>query len=167
MYLRFCKKYKAECVLTLKTRNIESNTRQFISKIKDVNSKVAMAGLYKDLKSYKLYITLSESDKRIHLLDKTYDIFQNINLFADYSKESLYLHMSSYGNNSKFMHFGVAHALKKLDYKHEMFVYLSENAEHDGFINVLKNFEKLNNKEMCQKLFNRFFYFCEFLYSRH
>jgi len=80
-----------------------------------------------------------------------------------FASNNSYPNMIHYSANSDYMHFGISYALHKLDYKQEVIDYLAEAAGHDGFVNLIKCYEDIMDKEMCKKLFERFFSFCEFL----
>ena len=78
-------------------------------------------------------------------------------------KNNLYPHWGFASSNSKYLHFGVAAALNSVNTKQEILKYLSENAGHSGFLNVMKAYEVNGDKAMCIKLFKRYLRFCDFL----
>jgi hypothetical protein len=59
---------------------------------------------------------------------------------------------------------GLGAALENINTKEEMMNYLfGKTTGHGGFVNVMKSYEIIGNREMSMKLFRRYLRFCDFL----
>ena len=71
---------------------------------------------------------------------------------------------SWFTSNSKYFHFGLGVALENINTKEEIISYLFDKTTgHGGFVNVMKSYEVVGNREMCINLFRRYLRFCDFL----
>ena len=53
--------------------------------------------------------------------------------------------------------------IKRHGITEQLWDYLKNNSGYAGFINLIKAYDYIGDKEMCAKLFIRFFEFCELL----
>ena len=97
------------------------------------------------------------------LVQKTFEVNKNINLFLDYLEKSNFPHTDFWSYNSKYLHLPLAIALKNINTRQEVFTYLFKNSGHGGFKNIMKSYEILDDKNICLKLFNRYLNFCKLL----
>ena len=77
--------------------------------------------------------------------------------------ENNFPHTDFWTSNSKYFHLGLAVALKNINTRQETLNYLFKNSGHGGFINIIKSYEVLGDKNMCLLLFNRYLKFCELI----
>ena len=79
-------------------------------------------------------------------------------------KKNSFPHTDWFTSNSKYFHLGLGAALENINTKEEMMNYLFDKTTgHGGFVNVMKSYEIIGNREMCMKLFRRYLRFCDFL----
>lgn len=172
------KKYKNFCLRMDKTfieLNMERNPDEFegikpryteddfVNLVKSCITKKQLSGKYKILDNYNNGIVLTRYESWNVLVNKTFEIFGNIKPLTNYLKENYYPHTDFYTTNSKYMHYAVATALNNPDTKQEIIDYLGKNSGYEGFLNAMKAYEILENKEMCIKLFEKYLRFCKFL----
>lgn len=136
---------------------------EFINLVKSCTTKRQLLGKYKILDNYNNGIVLIRYESWNVLVNKTFEIFGNIKPLTNYLEKNYYPHTDFYTTNSKYMHYAIASALNNLDTKQEIIDYLSKNSGYEGFLNVMKAYEVLENKEMCIKLFEKYLRFCKFL----
>lgn len=173
-FVNLCEKYKKEINITFskieeKEYDILNNFPQEISEedfINDLNrakTKIDITHIYEKLYNHNFIIILTKSESWNFLIEKTYSINKNIELFIELLRKNNFPHME-WSSNSKYFHFGLGYALGNINTKKEALNYLfGKNTGHDGFINVIKSYEVIEDKEMCIKLFERYLRFCDFL----
>lgn len=171
------KTYIEMCTLFGKPNNlsdITSNQSKYVSKsgipedkfvelLKQANTKRKLGNLYKRLNKFEERVILSRQTSWQLLVRKTVELEPNIDLIVALLKEQSFPHTDFCTSNSKYLHYCVAAALADLRIKEEMLKYLSRYSGHGGFINIMKSYEVIGDKQMCIKLFNHFLKFCEFL----
>lgn len=169
-YLELCSKYS-------KTPNVsfdESNhgyvkpkpkksEDDFVKEIRSAKSRAKINGFYKRVDNYKNGIVLSKQSSWEALVNKTFELNYNIDPFLKLLKKSNFPHTDFWNENSKYLHFGLAVALSDLRMKSQAVKYLYKDTGHGGFINMMKVYELIGDKEMCKKLFYRYLQLCDFL----
>lgn len=168
-FVILCKKYKKEVNVTFdekeeyrqKTKISEAN---FIKELKKAKTKQKITGLYKKLNNYNNGIVLTSPESWVLLVNKTYSVCKNIKLFIGLLKKNSFPHTDWFTSNSKYFHLGLAAALENINTKEEMMNYLFDKTTgNGGFVNVMKSYEVIGNREICLKLFRRYLRFCDFL----
>lgn len=146
------------------TQDVSTNVEDtFILDIKKSDNRHQIKKLYKKLNVHENPIILSRCNSWECLVRQTFKICKNIDLFLDLLSKSRFPSYDFITVNSKYLHFGLAAALKFPDTKQEILKYLYSNTGHQGFLNVMKAYETLKDKEKCLLLFERFLKFCELL----
>lgn len=139
--------------------------KEFIENIKKLTDEHHIREAYRELKDYKGGVVLSQFESWVILLEKTSSIKGNIQLFIEYLEESNYPGANFRTNNSRYLHYGLAAALKNINTRQEILEYLYESSGHAGFVNVNKAYEVINDKDTCLLLFNCYLKFCNLLIS--
>ncbi|TWI85870.1 NACHT domain-containing protein [Lacibacter cauensis] len=133
--------------------------KAFMYKISSAKTKRAINLLYDKL--YKSdSVLLHNQESWSTLVNKTYEILGNISPFLKVMEKNLYPHSDYFTHNASFLHFGLAAALGNSNTQKEALDYLSLHSGHGGFVNTMKAYEVLRDKEQCLTLFNRFLQFC-------
>ena len=135
----------------------------FLNRLSDIDNEQALNTIYGELHILDSGILIQKLETWQILVDKTFEINGNINLLLNLFKKDYYPHSDYSTYNAKYYHFGLAAALKNINTRKDMIDYLSKNSGHGGFINIMKAYEVLRDKEMCVKLFERFLKFCHLL----
>jgi hypothetical protein len=170
-FILLCQKYQKPITLEIKEDSSffssEPNNPElginFIEQVKKATSTSEISTLYEQIKNNR-NIELSKSEQWQILLDQTFLINQNINLFIDLLRECKYPHINWLNVHSKYLYFAVGYALGNPQMKDEIKNYLFEqHAMPAGFRNLIESYAFINDKEMCLKLFKRFLRFCNFL----
>ncbi|PGV25934.1 hypothetical protein COD78_00140 [Bacillus cereus] len=136
---------------------------EFEKEVKKCETKEQIQEKYKQLSEYNNRIVLTKYESWEVLIEKTFEINNNIRLFLEYLKTNNYPDTDYWTANSRFFHLALAASLKNLDTKQETIDYLCEYSGHGGFVNVMKSYEFLEDKENCLSLFNRYIKFCELI----
>ena len=169
-FIKLCNKYGKKPNVSLEEKKdyeldkypvISEN--DFLEKIKKAKTKEEIEEIYSQLRNHEKYIVLENSSTWELLVDKTFQILDNIQPFIELLKENYFPSMCYYSHYSKYFSYGVAAALKRNDTKVVMETYLLENGGHCSFLTMMNVYEAMNNKEMCLKLFQRYIKFCYFL----
>ena len=170
IYIKLCKKYRKTINLTIEenTERIYQETKiseiEFVKKLKKVQNKKELSDLYKTLKNYENNIVLSKEESWKLLIEKTYSINNNTELFIDLLRINHFPHFDGMTSNSKYLYIGLGFSLENINTKEEIMQYLFDKTTgHDGFVNVIKSYGVIGDKEMCLKLFKRYLQFCDFL----
>lgn len=165
-FIRLCKKYNKKVNINLKKEKeykssynfTESN---FIKEIKKTKTKRNMRELLKNLNDQA---KLEKQASWKIVVNKTYEIFGDISPFVSLLRENSYPHKDWFRTNSQYFHLGVAVALDDINMKSEMLAYLFDKTTgHGGFVNLMKSYEIIGNRDMCIFLFKRFLRICKFL----
>lgn len=135
----------------------------FISDIENAENHNDLNTCYQQLFDYKYEIVLKNAQSWKLLVEKTYLIDKNLELFLKLLEKNYFPKMTFWSENSSFMHFGIAAALSRIETKLLIFDYLSHNTGHDGFINLIKAYEAMGEKEVCLQLFDRYIKFCKLI----
>jgi hypothetical protein len=135
----------------------------FISRVSSATGKDELQKLYTELNTYDDHVELQNKDSWNKLVSKTFEIDHDLSAFIDFMKKNTYPHSDYFTRNAKYCHFGLAAALDNINTRKEVFDYLESESGHGGFINIMKAYEVLRNKETCIRLFERFLQFCGFL----
>jgi hypothetical protein len=169
-FVKLCRKYKKPSNVSFEEKKDYGIERhplisesEFVKNVKKAKAREEILELYSQLKNHENYIILEKSSSWEILVNKTFQILDNIQPFIELLKENHFPTMYYYSHYSKYFPYGVAAALKRNDTKAEMELYLSENGGHDSFLNMMNIYEAKNDKEMCFKLFQRYLRFCNFL----
>jgi len=167
-FKKLCQKYE-------KTFNLEFDKKEefkrkskisedkFVEEVKKSKTQRQIQGKYKKLNNYNNGIVLTKYESWRVLVEKTFEINKNIQLFTKYLMENNFPHTDFWTSNSKYFHLGLAVALKNINTRQETLNYLFKNSGHGGFINIMKSYEVLGDKNMCLLLFNRYLKFCELI----
>lgn len=170
-FLRLCKllDIKPNIAKAQKSNTIHSrkhppeNEQKFRDDLTNAKTKQKIRGAYKRLRNYKNDITLKDSSSWQILIDRTYELFGDVNLFIEYMKSISYPHSDYYSSDGAYAHLGLAYALGNPNYKQETLDYLYFNGGHGGFSNLIKAYAQLNDREMAIGLFNRYVALCKLL----
>lgn len=168
MYEKLCSKYNKMLNLEVSKQEVKENKNKiienkFIEAIKKSSTKRQLQGKYKQLNNYNNGIVLEQFESWEVLIKKNYAIFNNIDLFLNYLKENHFPDMDFWTANSEYLHLGIAAALKDVNTRQEILAYLYENSGHAGFVNIMKAYGFLNDKNNCLALFDRYLKFCELI----
>ncbi|WP_031456260.1 NACHT domain-containing protein [Flavobacterium chungangense] len=166
-----CKEYKKDVVFSKVDVEIEDcrykiiNEEDFKLEIINLKSNEDLEKLYKKFKnSTQFRIELKNIDTWKLLIDKTYLLESNLNMFIDLLKSLYYLdYGNGYSYNANYLYLGVKYAFSQQEYKNEILEYYSKESGHSGFYNSILIYEQIGNKNMTVKLFDRFHKFCDFL----
>lgn len=170
-FLRLCKllDIKPNIAQTQKANTVHSrkyspnNEQKFRDELMNAKTKQKIRGAYKRLRNYKNDISLKDSSSWQILIDKTYELFGNVNLFIEYMESISYPHSDYYSSAGAYAHLGLAYALGNPNYKQQTLDYLYLNGGHGGFGNLIKAYAQLNDREMSIGLFNRYVALCRLL----
>jgi hypothetical protein len=162
IYNDLCKKYQNECQIKEK-KDGEKNKpslwdeQKFINEVKSAKTKQKINAIYKKIGAIK------RIDSWRILLDKTFKINGNINLFIRLLEDNYYPHTDFWSGLSKYLHIGLAVSLKSPQMQKEIYNYLYQNSGYQGFINLMKAYEVNASKNKCILLFKEYLGFCKFL----
>ncbi len=168
-FVKLCAKYKKKVNITFDEKEeyrqkIKISETDFIKELKKAKTKQKITGLYKKLNNYNNGIVLANPESWKLLVEKTYLVNKNIKPFIELLKKNSFPHTDWLTSNSKYFHFGLGIALENINTKEEIMSYLFDKTTgHGGFVNVMKSYEVIGNREMCLKLFRRYLQFCDFL----
>lgn len=167
--------YNSYCVKNNKQNLIKSEESEyfyinvseetFLTKIENVKNSTELNKLYKFYHdSLKNKIEIKDKNIWKKLIDKTYILNGNINLFVDLVRKFGYL-LTGFGDsyNSEYLHLGIAYSLENVNTKNEMQTFLIDNAGYGGFYKMVYIYAELNDKKTTLKLFHKFYSFCDFL----
>ncbi|WP_347902135.1 NACHT domain-containing protein [Bacillus thuringiensis] len=167
-YRSLCEKYGRE--FNLGSEKDEKNKEkpkktefEFGQEVKFCKNAEQIQERYKQLEDYNNRIVLKEYKSWESLVKKTYEINGDIQVFLGYLKKNHYPDTDHWTLNSDFFHMGLAAALKNLDTRQETLNYLYEHSGHGGFVNIMKAYEIIGDKDKCVSLFNRYIKFCELI----
>ena len=168
-FQKLCKQYKKTFNLKFDSKNPSLGKKkniseqQFIKEVNKCSTPRQIAGKYKKLDNYNNGIILSSDESWRVLIKKTLEINKNLNLLFDYLMENHFPHTDFWTINSKHFHFPLAIALENINTRQEALDYLFKNSGHEGFKNIMKSYEVINDKNMCLSLFNRYLKFCRLI----
>ena len=166
VFIKLCKKYgkkvnvKFEKKEEYKTK-YKLSEKQFTKELKKARTRQKMAVLLKQVNDQ---VKLVNPKSWNLLVEKTYQIYKNINPFIELLRENSFPHTDWFRTNSQYFHFGLASALNNVNTREEVMNYLFDKTTgHGGFINVMKSYEVIGERDICIKLFRRFIRICDFL----
>ncbi len=172
-FQQLCDKHSKEFNLTFNEKNSNEKPfvkkqkitleKQFIGKVGKCHTSRQIAGKYKQLDNYDNGIILSSYESWEVLIQKTLEINQNLKLLFDYLMKNNFPHTDFWTSNSKYFHLPIAIALKDINTRQEVLNYLFKNSGHEGFKNIMKSYEVINDKNMCLSLFSRYLKFCRLI----
>jgi hypothetical protein len=136
---------------------------EFLNNLSRIRNKQALDALYEKLYKYDNNIQLHNQESWQRLVETTFEISGSISSFVNFLEKNSYPHLDHMTKHGKFLHFGLAAALANINTRKETMGYLSKKSGHGGFVNTMKAYEVLRDREMCLALFNRFLQFCKFL----
>lgn len=164
-YLDFCKKEKIEVRLRLwrdedkeVSNDIEKN---YCKKVKGCKTKKSLQKLYEELSEKRIIIEDGTNWEKF--VDKTVEIDGTPQRFIDYLEKCKFPYQTFYTANSKYLYMPVGYLLKKYGLSELLWDCIKRNGGYADFINLIKAYDYAGNREMCSKLFARFFEFCELL----
>lgn len=168
-FVTLCKKYEREVNITFDEKE-ECRTKtkitqaDFINELKKAKTQQEITILYEKLNNYNNGIALDSLELWKLIIEKIYSVNKDIKFFIDLLNRNNFPHTDRFNSDSKYFHFGLGAALENINTKEKIMDYLfSKTTGHGGFVNVMKSYEVIGNREMCLKLFGRYLRFCDFL----
>lgn len=167
-YLNLCERYNKKPNVAVQTeasprRQPKISEDDLVKEIRKACTKARIRGLYRRIQNYENAIVLSQRASWQTLLRRTYDVLGNIRPFIEWLEQIHYPHTDFYTSNSAYAHYGLAAALSDMGMKPEAIKYLRRNTGHGGFVNMMKVYEVIGDKQMARKLFHRYLQLCHFL----
>lgn len=168
-FVKLCKQYGKEVNVTFDEKEeyrqkTKISEEDFIRELKKAKTKQKITGLYKKLNNYNNGIVLTNPESWRLLVERTYSVNKNIQTFIELLKKNSFPHTDWFTSNSKYFHLGLGAALENINTKEEIMNYLFDKTTgQGGFVNVMKSYEIIGNREICVKLFRRYLRFCDFL----
>ncbi len=163
----FCKTENIEAVQIEKYSEFEeidsSNVTQFFHKIEKCKSKSSLKKLYLELTDYTNHIVIKSGDKWNLLVKKTYKIDGNCDKLFDYMEQCKFPHDTFYSANSLYFYMPLGNIIKNWGLTEKFWCFLKKNGGYADFINFIKAYDYIDEREECRRLFKRFFQFCELL----
>ncbi len=83
--------------------------------------------------------------------------------FLGYLEKCKFPHQTFYTANSMYLYMPVGYLLKKYGLSKLLWECFKRNGGYADFINLIKAYDYVSNREICSELFSRFFGFCELL----
>lgn len=166
VFIKLCKKYGKKVNVKFEKKEeykteYKLSEKQFIKELKKARTRQKMAVLLKQVNDK---VKLVNPKSWNLLVEKTYQIYKNINPFIELLRENSFPHTDWFRTNSQYFHFGLASALSNVNTREEAMNYLFDKTTgHGGFINVMKSYEVIGERDICIKLFRRFIRICDFL----
>ena len=136
---------------------------KFIEEVKKSKTPRQIQGKYKKLNNYNNGIVLTKYESWGILMEKTFEINGDVKLFTKYLTDCHFPHIVGWTSNSDYLHLGLAVALKNINTRQEALKYLYKDSGHGGFVNIMRAYEFLGDKNMCLLLFDRYLKFCELI----
>ncbi len=167
-YIELCNKYNKTVNVEFDEKNNSDDTNKISNKdlhkiLIGLTNKAKIKRFYKKLEDYKNGIVISNRDSWELLLNRTFKYLGNIAPFTETLTRYTFPHTDWFTSNSPYFYLGVSVALGDLRMKKEMELHLYKNTGHGGFVNMMKAYELINDKDMCKKLFQRYLQLCHFL----
>lgn len=165
-YMSLCKKYGMDINVDPpeeKGRTVTESDLVVVREINRMRTKAQVRGFYRRVSNYNNHVVIKEYSTWELLIEKTYKILGNIQPLIKWLEDSSYPHTDWFTENSKYFHIPLGISIKNVDTHQEIVEYLYKNTGHDGFINMIKAYEVIGDREMCRKLFIRFLQLCHLL----
>lgn len=168
LYLRFCEEETIEVSITYKKEESVDDPYQekedkFCRKLARCRTSMYLQKLYNELSNYNNHIVIKNGDNWNMIVDKIYEIDGNENMLLDYFMQCKFPNQTFYSANSSYLYMPLGYYIKRHGITEQLWDYLKNNSGYAGFINLIKAYDYIGDKEMCAKLFIRFFEFCELL----
>lgn len=170
-YAQLCKKYAKPVNLPDKATDsferskIVMSEAQFVAKVGGAKNRKELAALFKQLATYETRIVVEKRESWDEIVRRTLRVAGDLGPLTDYLKEMRYPHSDYFSENSQYLHFAVAAALRDSATRAEMLKYLYEHSGYEGFVNTMRALEVNRDKDGCVRLFIEFLGFCDFLVS--
>ncbi|KUJ55629.1 NACHT domain-containing protein [Chryseobacterium aquaticum] len=169
LYSEYCVLNQVENIIPEPNENEYNYTiiseDEFDELIDDAQNRDDIENLYKkfnDSTKYKIEIKKMEIWKK--LIDKTYDIMGDIELFINtLDKFGFMLSGMGYSYNSDFLHLGAAYCMLKVETSQHMLQHLIQTSGYAGFYKMILIYIEMGDKESTKELFRRFYNFCDLL----
>ncbi len=173
-YIKLCRKYGKEPNITMEDKKDSGTEKrplmsesEFMQKVQKSRNKKELRELYKKLNDHKNNIVLKNRNTWNILIEKTFQIFGDIQYFTELLRNNNFPGMFYYSQYlGYFLYYGVVAALRSNDTKAEIESYLIESNgyyPYFTFFNIMKSYAAVPDREMCINLFKRYLRFCEFL----
>jgi len=172
-FQELCKKYRKKINLEIEKRDDNNassfskkktiSEKQFIKQVQGCTTVRQLKGKYQKLNNYNNDIILKTKNAWTILINKTLELNQNISLLFDYFDKYYFMRAGLYSGQAKYFHIAVSIALQNVKTKQETLDYLYRTSGHSGFLDTIKIYEAMEDKEMCLELFNRFVKFCKLI----
>lgn len=163
-YASLCKNFNKPFNLVLDNQGedpYKSSPKEIIDLPERLDTKEQLDEIYKNLSNYAI---LSKQDDWQRLIDKTFDMDNNIKRMTTLFKEMRYPHGVYFaGSSGKYYYYAIAYTLQKTETSTEMFEYLSKNSGHEGLLELMKAYEVNQDFKQCMKIFERFLGLCHLL----
>ena len=173
-YIKLCRKYGKEPNITMEDKKDSGTEKsplmsesEFMREVQKSRNKKELRELYKKLNDHKNNIVLKSRNTWDILIERTFQIFGNIQQFTELLRNNNFPGMFYYSQYlGYFLYYGVAAALRSNDTKAEIESYLIESNgyyPYFTFFNIMKSYAAVPDRKMCINLFKRYLKFCEFL----
>lgn len=166
-YLNFCQNENIDAHLRNMTKEYETEKKleknKFCEKIEKCKSKKYLQKLYDELMDYHNNIIIRSADDWDMIVDKVYEIDGNADKILAYMEKCRFPNHVYYTSNSLYFYMPLGRIIEKEGLTTKVWNYLKKNGGYGDFISLIKAYDYINSKEMCKRLFTRFFQFCEFL----
>lgn len=165
-YIKLCKIYGKKVNVKFEKKEeyktvYKLKEKDFIKEINKARTKQKMIALLKKINDQ---VKLENPQSWRLIVEKTYKIFNNIKPFIDLLRENSFPHTDRFRTNSKNFHHGLAYALGNINTREEALNYLFDKTTgHAGFVNIMRSYEDIGDKQMCLKLFRHYLLMCDFL----
>lgn len=166
-YKEFCKSENIDEVQIQKYSRIEENASSneicYFEKIQKCKSKTVLKKLYSELADYNKHIVIKSGKTWNLLVEKTFKIDGNFDELLEYMEQCKFPHETFYSANSPYFYMPLGYILQNYGMSEPIWCFLKNNGGYADFINLIKAYDYIDEREECRKLFKRFFQFCELL----
>ena len=166
-YLQFCKEEQRDvsinCEINNDTETDDDKEEAFCKKIATCRTKKTLQKYFSQLIDYRNHITIRNGENWNMIVDKIYEIDGNLDKLIDYLEQCKFPHETFYTANSGYLYMPVGQYIKKFGVTEQLWNCIKKNGGYADFINFIKAYDYVGNKEMCASLFARFFSFCRLL----
>ncbi|MBA7712780.1 hypothetical protein ES703_121770 [subsurface metagenome] len=133
-FKKLCEKYNEKFNLEFDEKEepkkkVKISEDTFIEEVKRLKAKRQVQGKYKKLNNYDNGIILTKYESWRVLVEKTYEVNKNIEIFTDYLMKNNFPHMDFWTSNSKYFHLGLAVAIKNINTRQETLNYLFKTVD--------------------------------------
>lgn len=142
-------------------RHLEEN--KFCKKIEKCKTKKYLQKLFDELMDYHNHIIIQFGDNWNIIVDKVYEIYGDFDKILNYMEVCKYPHDTYYTSNSLYFYMPLGRIIEKGGLTTKVWNHLKKSGGYGDFICLIKAYDYINNKNMCRRLFIRFFKYCEFL----